>query len=691
MEKHGSIFLLVWLMVAISFDAQSPNDCVNAIQVCGNQDISLDVSGVGNNANEIGPNACSSNEHNSLWIRITIKTGGTLGFTLTPASSAITEDYDFWVFGPTDNCSNLGTSIRCSTTNPAAASQGNNLTGMNASSTEVSEGPGSNGDSFVRWLNVDADETYYLILDRPIGQSAFSLTWTGTAVIKNPFEELDDPFGEFPNIEICDGDGNGTEPFDFGSLSSDFLQGNSEFFIQYFSNQDNANIGFNPLSGTSNISDGTYYARIENIETACFELRTIVVDFVSLEVSPEEIIICDSDANGEESFDLNSIDYQVIPMGSYDLSFFESLSDAENNQNEIGSNVLVQNNVENYYVRASSGSHECTDVAMVEIKMYQPIETQDHFEYVCDDDFDGKIVLTLSNFVSQLHLSNNFDQVVFYPSISDAENQTQALGSTYEFDTDETIYARFSNPGCYAIASLRIQVLPIPDLGEDETIYFCPEQAPIHLVVPLGLGEYQWSHDANEQSSETWVTEPGVYTVTALVSNGCSHEKSFNLVHYDYPSITFVHEEGNTINIEAEGINSPLYFSIDQGQTWQIASVFTDLEGGVYEVLVKYEEGCISEPFIFVMLEIPNTFSPNGDGINDFWNIPHLEMMEGSHITIYDRYGKILYDEDVLSPFRWDGFFAGRALPSTTYWFTLDLKLQQSRQGWIMIKNRNND
>lgn len=59
---------------------------------------------------------------------------------LTPESLSIQEDYDFWVFGPNAQCGNLGEAIRCSTTYPQAAGQANNHTGLNETSTDVSEG-----------------------------------------------------------------------------------------------------------------------------------------------------------------------------------------------------------------------------------------------------------------------------------------------------------------------------------------------------------------------------------------------------------------------------------------------------------------------------------------------------------------------------------------------------------------------
>ena len=71
------------------------NDCVNYIQVCDNSTISLNPSGIGN-LQEITGRGCNSSEHNSLWLKFTIKTSGTLGFDLIPESTDLYEDYDFW-------------------------------------------------------------------------------------------------------------------------------------------------------------------------------------------------------------------------------------------------------------------------------------------------------------------------------------------------------------------------------------------------------------------------------------------------------------------------------------------------------------------------------------------------------------------------------------------------------------------
>ena len=189
-------FVLIVFLAWKFGEIQSQNNCVNYIQVCGNQAISLNVSGGG--SQEISNNSwCFFQENNSLWLRFTILTGGTLGFNLIPASTSIVEDYDFMVFGPNVTCTSKGSPIRCSSTNPQASGSTNNHTGMRASSTDLSEGPGNLGDNWVNWLTVSAGETYFLLIDRPLGSSAFTLNWTGSAVLKKT--------NAGPDISLCKG------------------------------------------------------------------------------------------------------------------------------------------------------------------------------------------------------------------------------------------------------------------------------------------------------------------------------------------------------------------------------------------------------------------------------------------------------------------------------------------------------
>ena len=60
-------------------------------------------------------------------------------------------------------------------------------------------------------------------------------------------------------------------------------------------------------------------------------------------------------------------------------------------------------------------------------------------------------------------------------------------------------------------------------------------------------------------------------------------------------------------------------------------------------------------------------FTPNGDGINEYWKITGFQGEE-YEIYIYDRYGKLL---KILNPNDkgWDGIFNGKPMPADDYWF----------------------
>jgi valyl-tRNA synthetase len=76
------------------------------------------------------------------------------------------------------------------------------------------------------------------------------------------------------------------------------------------------------------------------------------------------------------------------------------------------------------------------------------------------------------------------------------------------------------------------------------------------------------------------------------------------------------------------------------------------------------------------VIDYPKYFTPNGDGINDYWNIVGMVNHPEARIYIFDRYGKLIKQ---LSPTSrtdrsegWDGTYNGNPLPSDDYWFTVE-------------------
>jgi gliding motility-associated-like protein len=84
-------------------------------------------------------------------------------------------------------------------------------------------------------------------------------------------------------------------------------------------------------------------------------------------------------------------------------------------------------------------------------------------------------------------------------------------------------------------------------------------------------------------------------------------------------------------------------------------------------------------------LAIPNTFTPNGDGINDTWVIRSLENYPNCTVQVYNRWGEKLYSS-VGYPVPWDGTYKGANLPVGTYYYIINLKNGVNAiSGWVAI------
>jgi gliding motility-associated-like protein len=88
---------------------------------------------------------------------------------------------------------------------------------------------------------------------------------------------------------------------------------------------------------------------------------------------------------------------------------------------------------------------------------------------------------------------------------------------------------------------------------------------------------------------------------------------------------------------------------------------------------------------VYKKITIPNTFSPNNDGINDYWDIDALVTYPESSIMVFDRYGQKVY-QNIGYPNPWDGTYNGSPLPQGTYYYIIDLKNNTPKlTGWVLI------
>jgi gliding motility-associated-like protein len=74
-----------------------------------------------------------------------------------------------------------------------------------------------------------------------------------------------------------------------------------------------------------------------------------------------------------------------------------------------------------------------------------------------------------------------------------------------------------------------------------------------------------------------------------------------------------------------------------------------------------------------ICLVIPEAFSPNNDLINDTWVIDNADLYPQFEISVFNRWGQILWVSEKGYPVQWDGRSRGEDLPVDSYHYVIDL------------------
>jgi gliding motility-associated-like protein len=110
-----------------------------------------------------------------------------------------------------------------------------------------------------------------------------------------------------------------------------------------------------------------------------------------------------------------------------------------------------------------------------------------------------------------------------------------------------------------------------------------------------------------------------------------------------------------------------------------------------YRLTVSSNAGCGTstdevEVKVYDRMKIPNTFTPNGDGYNDVWEIDPLSNFDQSVVEVYNTAGQLVHRNVGYSK-PWDGTRNGAKLPAGTYYYVIDLKASKTDKftGYITI------
>jgi gliding motility-associated-like protein len=202
-------------------------------------------------------------------------------------------------------------------------------------------------------------------------------------------------------------------------------------------------------------------------------------------------------------------------------------------------------------------------------------------------------------------------------------------------------------------------------------------------VNAVGAVNYLWS-DGSTSKTRTDIPA-GNYTVILSDANYCHADSSFMLTEPDSLKLSFSvsdplcpdKADGALGAIATGGVFSSAYtYKWSDNST---GSTLANILPGNYSVTVTDMNGCVISESVDVKpqrescLVLPNAISPNGDLINDVWNIGLIELYPNAEILIFNRWGETLWRSARGYPDPWDGTSNGLALPIDSYHYIIDL------------------
>jgi gliding motility-associated-like protein len=174
---------------------------------------------------------------------------------------------------------------------------------------------------------------------------------------------------------------------------------------------------------------------------------------------------------------------------------------------------------------------------------------------------------------------------------------------------------------------------------------------------------------------------PVQYTFTTAI--GCRDSATQHITILDTPYVDAGSNktilEGGQVQLTATAFGTGINYLWQPPTTLNDATLLQPMASPstntTYKLLATLTDGCSAQDTVHVQvlgaLVIPNAFSPNGDGVNDKWEIPHLDSYPNAKIWVYDRSGRLVF-ESINYTTAWDGTLNGKPLPIGVYYYIIE-------------------
>ncbi len=665
MKKYIVFYLIVFLGYCFQITAilaQTNNDCRYVFNtgrlVCGNSSFTDNSTNIG--IDDFSPTLFPGNdrgclspvggvvEHQSAWYAFTIQTSGVLTFNIIPINPS--DDYDFAIWGPNVTCTTLGTPIRCN------LSQNMGTTGLNASGVFASVGVGGGGNlPFSTPLNVVAGQQYFMMIDNFLSTGVgFSFEWTGTAQLSVVNALFGSPSISCNKVSFintsatCDQTATLSYMWDFGDGSIITANNSVASPTHIYSAVGTYNVTLTTTVVSNNANNGstmTYtkpvtittvpqvpiFSGLSDqycINTQPFNLSatptggTFTINGTSatqfnpstLGIGTHLIKYTFTDANGCVGMNTKNVTINPLPV----LSFVD-----------LKDNYCISNPAFVLQANPTGGIFKINNVVVTQLN---PASlglgnAEIRYEYNagngCTNSINKNIIINPKPILAFLNLQNSYfdDQSAF-------TLQATPTGGTFQINN---VIATEFNPATLGIGTHLIKYTYI-----DPTDTGCSNEITQNVEI---------------------ITN---FTSTKETLKICPPELGYELM-----AMTLAEE------IALKNAGKKVFYKWNNGETTRSFFIKNKDQEDTYIV----EVGEIGKPFLIKTFDVfincdpklilPTAFTPNGDGLND-----NFEIKGGDfaflNFQIYNRWGEIVFvsrgKDDV-----WDGTFMGKPCPEGVY------------------------
>ena len=541
------------------------------------------------------------------------------------------------------------------------------------------------------------------------------------------------------NLFIC---GTETASFNLSLNDDNVTNGSIDYVVTYHISEEDAIADANPLNATAytNVANPqTIYVRTESVIGGCFDTTSFQIEVQDLSADftlPADTTICEGEtqtiAITPINFDLANATYtwtldgvaiaattssiDVTEAGTYEVTVsFGGCTSSESfvltvldtiilddpaDVEVCDSYVLPALTLGSYFTATQGGGEPLFAGNII-------TSTQTIFVYAVSGSCNAEqsfmvtinatpVIAPIADVVScgpytlpVLAVGNYFDQ---------ANGLGNQIPAGTAITTDQTVYVfatTGTTPDCTASASFTVTIVDAVVLAPIDNVSICSPD--VYTLPALAQGNYYTQTNGGGSMLAAGATIAQTQTIYVFVPGAtpaCNSEVSFTVTVTTSPMFVIQGNcVGNQYILTSTAVDSDLTGAV---YSWTVKSGAGTIVGSASDATVTVEGaatytltvtvgGCsTAQDFVAdnTSCMIQRGISPNGDGLNDYFD---LEGQGVSELEIFNRYGTKVYNQNNYSN-QWVGQSnKGDELPDGVYYYVIKRTSGENRTGWIYI------